>query len=231
MLELARRLLDEKEKGSTLRIAVVASSNGAEVYSFLWTIRSVRPDLKVEMHAMDISKEILEIAQKGVYSLINPELVESPIFERMTEQEMKEMFDREGNRVKIKSWLQDGITWNLGDASDPEIINTLGTQDMVVANNFLCHMEPPDAEKCLQNMERMVKPGGYIFVSGVDLDVRTRVASDLVWKPVRLLIEDIHDGDQVLRNDWPLKWWGLEPLNKKRLDWKIRYSAVFQMDK
>ena len=46
-LELMRRLADQKANGSTLRIAVLACSIGAEVYSILWTIRSARPDLKV----------------------------------------------------------------------------------------------------------------------------------------------------------------------------------------
>src|SRR5215813_13821149 len=41
-LELMRRLAGEKAKGSTLRIAVLACSAGAEVYSILWTIRSAR---------------------------------------------------------------------------------------------------------------------------------------------------------------------------------------------
>ena len=61
------------------------------------------------------------------------------------------------------------------DAADPELINILGPQDMVVASNFLCHMAPADAEKCLGNIAQLVSPGGYLFVSGVDLDVRTKV--------------------------------------------------------
>ena len=43
-LELMRDLAEKKAEGSTLRIAVLACSIGAEVYSILWTIRSARPD-------------------------------------------------------------------------------------------------------------------------------------------------------------------------------------------
>src|SRR5438034_4334882 len=42
---------------------------------------------------------------------------------------------------------------------------------------------------------RLVSPGGYLFVSGVDLDVRTKVALDLGWEPVPELIKEIHNGD------------------------------------
>lgn len=140
------------------------------------------------------------------------------------------MFDREGDRVNVKPWIREGVIWHLTDAGDPEIVNALGPQDMVVANNFLCHMDPPDAERCLRNIARLLSPGGYLFVSGIDLDVRTKVARDLGWKPLPDLMEEIHDGDPCLRVDWPFEWWGLEPLNKTRHDWKVRYASVFHLN-
>jgi SAM-dependent methyltransferase len=228
-LELIRRLSDLKSKGSTLKISVLGCSNGAEVYSILWTIRLARPDLKVIMHAVDISKEVLELARKGIYSLEAPELVGEQIFKRMTKEEMQEMFDIIQDQAMIKSWIKDGIRWYLGDAGDPKMLDILGPQDMVVASNFLCHMNPPDAERCLRNISRLVNPGGYLFVSGMDLDVRTKVARNLSWKPLGDLMEDIHDGDPSVRGDWPWKYWGLEPFNKRRHDWNIRYASVFQL--
>lgn len=229
-LELMRRLTDEKPNGSALRITVLACSIGAEVYSILWAIRSARPDLKVILHAVDISKEILSFAEKGIYAPDTSILVGSSIFERLTPHEMREMFDLEGNQASVKLWLRDGITWQLGNASDPELIRVLGPQDMVVANNFLCHMEPQAAENCLRNIVGLVDRRGYLFVAGVDLDVRAKVARELGWRPIPELIEQIHDGDPCVRGDWPCAWWGLEPLNKKRADWQMRYAAAFQLN-
>jgi SAM-dependent methyltransferase len=229
-LELMLGLARQKAHSSTLRIAVLGCSIGAEVYSILWTIRSARPDLKVLLEAVDISKEILSFAEKGIYAPDTSQLVSASIFERLTKAEMVEMFDWEGDQAKVKSWLREGITWQLRDAADPELINILGPQDMVVASNFLCHMAPADAEKCLGNIAQLVSPGGYLFVSGVDLDVRTNVALDLGWEPVPELMTEIHDGDPSVRGDWPWKWWGLEPLNRRRHDWQIRYAAAFQIN-
>jgi SAM-dependent methyltransferase len=107
--------------------------------------------------------------------------------------------------------------------------HALWPQDIVVANRFLCHMAPPDAERCLRSIARLVAPGGHLFVSGIDLDVRTKVATELGWKPVPDLLEGIHDGDGSLRADWPCKYWGLEPLDKGRPDWAIRYASAFQV--
>jgi SAM-dependent methyltransferase len=224
-----RRLAQRKAHGSTLRIAGLGCSIGAEVYSILWTIRSARPDLKVLLCAVDISQEILSFAEKGIYAPDTSQLVSASIFERLTEAEMVEMFDWEGAQAKVKSWLREGTTWQPGDAADPELINILGPQDMVVASNFLCHMAPADAERCLGNIAQLVSPGAYLFVLGVDLDVRTKVAVDLGWEPVPELTAEIHDGDPSVRADWPWQWWGLEPLNRRRHDWQTRYAAAFRI--
>jgi chemotaxis methyl-accepting protein methylase len=228
-LELMRSLIDQNTQGSALKIAVLACSNGAEVYSILWTIRSARPDLRVSLDAVDVSNEVVEIAKAGLYSLGTNELVNSPIFARMSEKEKQEMFDREGGELRVKPWLKEGIRWHVGDASDPMLIGYLGEQDIVVANKFLCHMKSVDAEPCLRNLVRLVKPGGYLFVSGVDLEVRTKVALDLGWTPVIDFIEELHDGDSSVRADWPWRYWGLEPFNRKRQHWKVRYASVFQI--
>jgi len=228
-LALIRTISDRWGEGSTLRIAVLACSNGAEVYSILWTIRSARPDLNVIVHAVDISAEIVTIAENGVYSTITDKLVNSPIFERVTEDEMQAMFDRENDQLRIKGWIKRGINWRVADAGDPQIPTLLGQQDIVVANKFLCHLAPADAERCLRNIALLVKPGGYLFVSGIDLDIRTKVALDLGWTSVRELLEEIHNGDPSVRRDWPWKYWGLEPFSSKRPDWSVRYASVFQL--
>jgi hypothetical protein len=90
-------------------------------------------------------------------------------------------------------------------------------------------MPPPMAEDCLRNIARLARPDGYLFVAGIDLDVRTKVADDLGWSPVQELLEEIHEGDPVMKTYWPWHYAGMEPLNKKRADWKHRYAAVFQL--
>jgi SAM-dependent methyltransferase len=228
-LEVARRLSYETGNRTSLTITVLACSIGADVYSILWTIRSKRPDLKVVANVVDITKEALEFAQNGVYPLGYSEFAHEHIFASVTKEEMLELFDNEGDRVRIKAWLREGIIWRVGDAADPQLASLLGPQDMVFANNCLFHMYPADAERCLRNIVQLVRPGGYLFVSGVDLDVRTRVVRDLMLEPVTDLIEDIHNGDSSLTRDWPLIYWGLEPFNVRRRDRRMRYSSVFRV--
>jgi chemotaxis methyl-accepting protein methylase len=254
-LELLGRLINRKAPGASLNVSVFACSKGAEVYSIAWRIRSERPDLKLRLHALDISQEIVEFAENGTYSVKRPPVrgevrqggasedgdlawntyrdqgahQDRSVFERITEREMKAMFDTEGDRVKVKPWLKEGILWHTGDANDPELLRVLGPQDVVVANRFLCHMDPQAAEKCLRNIARLVKPGGFLFVSGVDLDVRTKVTRDLGWKPVSDLLREVHEGDHSLQTGWPFEWWGVEPFSQDLPDWSLRYASVFQL--
>ena len=228
-LELMRRLVEEKAEGASLNVAVLGCSVGAEVYSILWVLRSARPDLEIVVHAVDVSAEVVSIARAGVYVPGMSDAVESGIFERLTESEMAELFDREDGKAQVKGWLQEGVEWHVDDACDPELGSRLGRQDIVVANNFLCHMDTASAEHCLRNVALLVEPGGYIFVSGVDLEVRTSVAVDLRWEPITDLLEEIHEADPALRNHWPLDWAGLEPLDRRRSDWRTRYASAFRV--
>ena len=227
-LELIRRVSRARNSPQP-RVAVLGVSNGAEAYSIAWAIRSAFPATRPILHAVDISAGALAAAQEGTYSLNGDEMVGEPIFARLTEMEMEDLFDRKGDRFTVKPWIREGIRWHLGDVRDPRLQEAMGPQDIVVANRFLCHMVPADAERCLRSFASLVAPGGYLFVSGVDLDVRTKVAKQLGWKPVRELLEEIHDGDSSLRDSWPCKYWGLEPLDKQRPDWEMRYAAAFQL--
>jgi chemotaxis methyl-accepting protein methylase len=251
-MELMRRLVDQRPPGSRLDMTILACSKGAEVYSMMWVIRSARPDLQLNMHAVDISQEIADFAANGVYLLDSPDEVTRAeeeaakrrgevswntfrdqgaawMFERMSKDEIDGMFEVEGNRASVRPWLKQGITWLCADAGDSKLREAIGLQDIVMANRFLCHMKPPEALSCLRNIGRLVKPGGYLFVSGLDLDVRTTVALEMGWKPVTDLIREIHEGDDSIRSAWPMDYWGLEPFDDRRPDFQIRYASVYQV--
>jgi chemotaxis methyl-accepting protein methylase len=229
-LELIRRLVERSTGTNILRVAVLGCSTGPEAYSVAWRIRSARPDLKLILHAIDISPRAIELAKNGVYSRANSQFAGADMFDRLTETEIEELFDKEKDSFAVKSWIKEGIRWHVGDINDLEIVSALGPQDIVVANNFLCHMNAPVAERCLRNIARLVAPHGYLFVSGVDLDVRTKVATELGWNPVQELLEEIYEGDPRMASGWPFNYSSLEPLNKGKQNWSFRYAAAFQLD-
>ena len=107
-LELMCRLAQQKDYASTLRIAVLGCSIGAEVYSILWTLRLARPDLKIVLSAIDNSKEMLTLAEKGTYSPNISELVGAQIFERLTAYDKRQCLIGKAIRPRSNRGLGKG---------------------------------------------------------------------------------------------------------------------------
>jgi CheR methyltransferase, SAM binding domain len=228
-LELIRRIAVGKGQSNTVRVAVLGCSTGAEVYSVAWAVRNGQADLKLALHALDLSKEAVAVGAAGRYARTAAKGIDPNVFERLTAAEMEEIFDREGDEFAVKPWLRERITWRVGDACSVELLDALGPQDIVIASNFLCHMDDAAAEACLRNIGGLATPGGYVIATGVDLDVRSRVASALGWMPVQELLQEIHEGDPIMTGLWPCHYAALEPFNNQRPDWRHRYAAAFRI--
>ncbi len=133
-----------------------------------------------------------------------------------------------GRQARVKPWLREGITWRLGDASDPRLVDELGSKDLVVANNFLCHMDAPTAERCLRNFARLAS-------RRLPLRLRRRSGrSDEGRARSRMGARAGAHGRDPRRRPpgarrLALGWWGLEPLDRRRPDWQTRYAAVFRV--
>lgn len=249
-LDLMCSIVRSTPHWARIDIAVLGCSKGAEVYSIAWALRTARPDLDVHLHGVDINKDVVEFAKRGVYSFLSSnaetdadlgtEIASAQIdaethrdqplslFERMTHSEFDEMFELSGNNVRVRDHLREGITWKAIDANAADLHEVIGRQDIVFANRFLCHMPPILAERCLENAMSLIKPGGYLFVSGIDLEVRARTAMRMGWHPVPARIREIHEGDPSVLMGWPLKYWGLEPFDNSLHGWEYRYASVLQ---
>ena len=223
-LDLIHDIVADKSQGSDVNILVLACSVGMEVYSIQWRLKDLKSVFNIQMSGQELSEESLEIAKRGAYPL---EEYESHM-ERLTDAEREALFDTQNGVAVVHPWLKEEIKWYGGDACVPELVDITGEQDVVVANRFLCHMHPQDAERCLGNMTKLVAPGGYLFVSGVDLDVRQKVMEQSGFEPVSDRLEEIHNGDYTLLRGWPWVYWGLEPISAKVENYLSRYAMVWR---
>lgn len=212
----------EMPRSARLNLAVVGCSSGAELYSALWMIKTSRPDLRVRATGIDISLSCIEQAAAGVYPGA------SRAVEGITENTYEGLFRAQGTELRVCDWLRDGVTWEVANACSPALLDELGLQDVVLVNNVLCHMPVEEAERCLRNLSALVVPMGLLFVWGVDLPVKVRVLRDLHFSPLTTRFADIHRADDEARQAWPLRYWGIEPLDTTRPDWAMRYAAVYR---
>jgi SAM-dependent methyltransferase len=221
-LELLRDLVLERPRGVPVKIVSLGCSTGAELYSALWMIQTARPEQEVQALGIDSSETCIEAAARGVYPLRVIEVA------GISETSYEGLFTREGKTLRVQDWLKKAVTWSIGDVCSSDVAARFGLHDVVIANHFLVQMRPGRAAACLRNLARLVAPDGYLVVSGVDLDVRSPVLRELGFVPVTARCEEIHAAEDV-HTAWPLRFWGLEPMDRRRQDWPSRYTSIFRL--
>ena len=221
-MNILRSIISQKPEDSVLNIAVLGCSTGAELYSAKGIINETRPDLNVYARGIDISVEAIKKAEKGEYGSDDREL------EGLREKEINKFFVRHDNILEVRPELKKNVTWQVGDACNPDLLNILGYQHIVFANNFLIHWPNKEAENCLSNIIKLLSANGFLFVWGVDPEVKMRVVQKHGLLAVLYHIEQTYTADITGLNAWPWKYWGLEPLDKNRADWKERYATVYK---
>lgn len=218
-------LISSCDQHQPLRMCSLGCSTGAELYSLLWLLRKAQPRINLLPVGIDQSSSVIERAQLGRYQREGSELKD------LDDELLRDMFDPAGNEWQIKNSIAQGTQWIVGDATRAELRARISQQDVVLANNFLVHMQKADAEACLTNLIDLTKEGGLLVCRGVDLDVRQKVVRRFNLTPIAIRIEEIHEAnpERDAPHGWPWRYWSLEPLDKSRKDWVERYATIFRV--
>lgn len=222
LLELIANIVRNEVAATPVKIASIGCSLGAELYSLLYLIRLGPDVIRIEATGADISSEIVAQAEGGRFRRDASELA------GLSDHEITEMFVVQNDSLDVRDRIREGTRWIIVDARHPKFTEILGRQDVVLANNFLGPMLDAEAESCFGNIMEVTKPGGYLVIDGINLDLKTRLVSRYGLKPIPTRVDEIHRAD-VTKQDWPWVRWALEPIDRERSDWQERYSAVFQI--
>lgn len=225
--EVLRDLVRDWPTAAPLRVASIGCSTGAELYSAIWSTLTTRADIDLVGTGMDVSEPALAVAQAARYNRAGREV------QRLTPSQLKELIDGgllidENETLTVPECYRQRATWVLGSVFDKTLRQRLGPQDIVFVNNVLCHFHDPQAAEALENIADLIDSGGYLFLSGVDPDVRTRVVRELDLTPVQGRLEDLYHGDERALTRWPMTYWGPEPFDRTRPDWDLRYGTLFR---
>jgi len=233
-LEVLASLLSQRTMVNALKIASIGCSTGAELYSALWVLRTARPGLRITGVGADISPDAIRAAEAGRYPRnatavpAHADYSEEPEVKGMPPQLLSEFFVEQDGAFVVHDWIREGSSWVVGDVRNEAVIASLGVHDVVIANNFLGPMDDFEAEACLRNLVRLVKPGGYLVVEGVDLDLKCRVLGSVGLNPVAADLEAVYFAD-YWKLGWPWIRWGHEPIDRSHPDWLMRYSTIFEV--
>ncbi len=176
------------QSDTTLSIAILGCSNGAEVYSVASILRRSRPDVKFRISAVDLNREMIGRARSAIYAaeeifandMITPEFVDAT-------------FDRENGMYRVKGDLRERTSFIVGDVMDPKLKEVIGTQDIVYAQNVLVHMKPKVARKTFEKVYELLKSRAALFVEGIDLGLRYELTLAHGLHQLSYKIEDIYN--------------------------------------
>jgi chemotaxis protein methyltransferase CheR len=209
-----------------LRIVVFGCSNGAEPYSMASALVSRCPDMPFQILATDIDKGMLEQALSGRYG--RDEVAKNGF---VGEDFVATTFLPDGESLLVRPEIRGRVTFRRVDVLDDVAMGKMEPADIVVAQNFLYHLRRSKSRKAFAHLCALLKPRSALFVDGMDIDLRHRLTRKADLLPLDFLIPEIHAEALRLRGaPWPWTYWGLEPLDTARKDWKQRYATIYLRD-
>ena len=233
--ELAGALLPHVWPGGApdaLEALVCGGSIGCEAYSLLVALREFGPGGGESLRARVLSIDIAEAVTAQARAARFPAAVFTPLF------------DLEGglpDAVRDR-WFtagEDGAFWQphpaLRSAAEFQTLDLLAEPlarafDLVVCQNVLTHLEPPAATSLLDRLLERAKPRAVFVCSGVDLDLKARIAA-AGFRPWTGRLEEIHDGFTTHRMHYRQNrgqhYFELEDIDRTRPDWPTRYATLF----
>ncbi|TCU06327.1 chemotaxis methyl-accepting protein methylase [Rhizobium sullae] len=234
LLNALKQIMARDSSSTALGVASIGCSTGAELYSVLYTLRSAMPGRTIIGVGSDLSPEVVRIAERGLYVPGVPAAEGALFAAGRPEIEEDEISALNGivqqqadGTCRVRDFLRHDTSWFAADAIKDDILTSIGPQDLVLANNFMGPMDDRSAERCLHNMMRLVKAGGYLVVDGVDLDLKTRVLRGAPFTPILTNLREIWGCDGS-KQGWPWLRWGAEPIDTSEPDWRVRYTIIFQ---
>lgn len=153
-------LIEERKASRTLNIWCAACSSGQEPYSIAMLLREYFPSLNnwdVSILATDISDEVIEKGQTGIYSQFE--------IDRGLPRVMLKYFEQQERGWRIKKEISESIYFQKGNLLElwPNNYN-YPPMDIVFLRNVLIYFDLDVRRNILQNMKKMLKPDGFLFL-------------------------------------------------------------------
>lgn len=147
------------KKDKKIRVWSAACSSGQEPYSMAMTFDQM-PSLKgydIEIIATDISKTVLEKAQKGVYTQFE-------VQRGLPITHLVKYFDQVDKGWQIKQTLKDKVKFREFNLLDNPRV--LGTMDIIFCRNVLIYFDKETKQQIFKYLQSTIDPEGFLVLGG-----------------------------------------------------------------
>jgi chemotaxis protein methyltransferase CheR len=144
--------------GRPVRILSAGCASGEEVYTLLIVAREVLGEgADLEVTGVDLDGEALERARTGVYR--------NHAFRSIEDSVRRQHFEpADRDRFRIRPRLRAAARFQQGNLMDPAWPDSVPPQDVVFCRNVLIYFDGDAQRRAAENLYRVVRPGGYLFL-------------------------------------------------------------------
>lgn len=173
--------LQSMPSGATPRIWCCAASTGEEPYSIAMTLlEALGPSCPGVVHASDVDTEVLETAERGVYT--------AEAIAGLPEERVRRFFLKgsgaNAGKVRVKPELRTRLTFRPFNLLSADW--RLEPYDVVFCRNVMIYFDRATQRKVLESLHRCIKPGGMLMVGHSENFGNHRDLFHLVGKTVYL---------------------------------------------
>ncbi|WP_404308942.1 CheR family methyltransferase [Neorhodopirellula lusitana] len=158
---LLPELIEKRSKEKRLTIWSNACSSGQEVFSIAMMIREHFPQLNdwdVRLRATDLSSEILQRAEKGIFN-------QTEINRGLPMQLLMKYFHREGVHWQINDDIRSMVRFDSVNLIENWPAMLTGV-DVVFLRNVLIYFTPDTKREILAKVRRRIRDDGCLFLGG-----------------------------------------------------------------
>ncbi len=145
-------------RGGPLRLMSVGCAAGEEVYTLSILAReALGATSDVTITGVDLDPEALDRAREATYR---------PHAFRTLDDEVRDRYFEsiERERWRLRPRFRAAAQFQQGNLVAPEWPDSVPAQDIVLCRNVLIYFDAPALERALENLYRVVRPGGYLFL-------------------------------------------------------------------
>lgn len=176
--ELQGIIRDYSKDISRLKVWSAACSMGCEPYSIAMIIDNINPNLKVDILATDIDKNILKKARLGEYQSIE--------MKNINEAFKRKYFNFINDKYAINEKIKSMVTFKSHDLILDKYDNNF---DLIVCRNVIIYFKNDVKIKIFKKFSDSLKKGGMLFVGATESiynykDFSLEKVSTFVYKKV-----------------------------------------------
>lgn len=147
-----------RAEGREVRLMSAGSASGEEPYTLALIARDVLgPAASFAVTGVDVDRDALDRARDAIY---RPHAFRS-IDDAFRDRHFEPLGD---GRWQLDPRLRSAAQFQQGNLVAPDWPDTVPAQDIVFCRNVLIYFDDPALRRAVDNLYRVVRPGGYLFL-------------------------------------------------------------------